>query len=123
MKRVALFLTFLAMLSGAGICWFLFRSIRSHGGAADNARNELDSATAGQRETASTLDRVANGADASADTAQSVTSRVSDALDSIDTAQRDIDESARILREIRTGARADGGAAADAENSVSDRER
>lgn len=137
MNALSIMLDILGIIAIAGIGWLLFRGIHSDGKRADDARNQLDSATAGQRETAGALDRVADGADESADTAKSVASGVSDALDSIDAAQRDIDESARILadsarrydesarilREIRAGARTGGGAAADAKDGVATRER
>lgn len=132
-------LSALGVLAGCAVVWFLFRSVHSDGGAADDARNQLDSATAGQREAADALDTVTNGADASADTAQGIADRVSDAQSAIDSAQSAIDsaqshidestaviedsarryaECARILDEIRAGARTDGGAAADAKDSV-----
>ena len=129
--------TVYALLAAAGITWFLFRAVHSDRGAADDARNQFDAAQAGQRTAQSAIDAVSKRADESAGTAQSIADRVSDAQGAVDAAQRQLDdcqqiitdsarrydESARILREIRAGARADGGAAADAKNSMADRER
>lgn len=137
MNALSIVLDILGAVAITGIGWLLFRGIHSDGKRADDARNQLDAAQAEQRTTQSAIDTVSKRADESAGTAQSIADRVSEAQGAVDAAQGQLDdcqqiiadsarcyeESARILREIRAGARADGGEAADAENSMADRER
>lgn len=115
----------------------MFRSIHSNGGAANNFREQLDAAQTGQREAEKSLDTVTERIDASTATAQSISNGIANAKGTVDAAQGELDEcqsiiedsakryeeSARILREIREGARTDGGTAANTKDSVADCKR
>lgn len=130
-------LSALGVLAGCAVVWFLFRSVHSDGGAADNAREQLDAAQDGQRATASAIDTVANAADASAKRADSIAGadeRAATAVDSaqdintecqqlIDDSSERIAESEEILQAIRARAQSDGGTTADSKDSMAASER
>lgn len=141
----------LGVVISFAIGWFLFRAIRSDGKRADDARSQLDAAGEGQRAAQDAVREISSGLADSADTvqgladadrdAQETARRIADAgtgiasaVDAVqsagvesrqlvDDSEQRIAESERIIRGIRERARADGGVAADTENSVADRER
>lgn len=127
----------IGILAGCAVVWFLFRSVRSDGGAADDARDRFDAAQDGQRAAKSAIDTVASEADASAERADNIASADAGAAEAVSTAQdintecqRLIDdsseriaESEEILQAIRARAQSDGGTTADSKDSMAASER
>lgn len=132
----------------ASLAWLLFRDVRADGGSDVDVTKQLDSASAEQRATEESLNRIDRGLDSSDRTvdsaaeavssAQESADRIAESADIIETAvnrvesrnneckdiladsQRRITESQRIIQEIQDGAGTSPGAASATENSVAD---